>query len=713
LFRKTADGSEPSVSISYSSPAGAAAAVAVVYRGVDPVAPLEQPGVGSQGSALAVTAPSVTARDGGRLVTIAAAAHHPLPASFAAPAGMGARADASGQPSAASALYDQPLSGGSGSRTVGFGQTAVGTAQGADLLAVNLALRPRPAAFLYDQSGNRTRAVSALGASTLGWDQANRLTSFAKGSVNATYAYDGDGIRTSKTVAGLAQPMVWDRSGSLPMLLSDGDASYLYGPGGTPVEQNKPVPITAVGSSTASANSTSLTVPLPSGVLAGDQIVLAMTYAASTASSISTGYTELVPARSSHTRVFTRTATSTEAAAVITFGAQTQASASMTIYRGVDAVNPVVAHSDDVSIDIANAGSVNADDGLVVLVGGGLNGSLDPTSCSFAFPVGMTVRQTACAGATARWSTGTAMADQPIRGGPTGSKSLTYGTLTSEVAAVQIALRSRRGMEYFHQDQLGSTRALTDAGGAVVATFSYDPYGRQTASGGSATTPLGFAGQYTDAESGFQYLRARYYDPVTAQFLTRDPLEAVTRSAYGYVDGDPLNGADPAGLVSNWSIVKQAVAHPMGSFFTGWNSMTTKEKIADASLPVVLPLAAAACWIYCPAAIIAGTAGLQRAGSWVAQRCADLGGETGSIGGDGIERLGANARSTSSFDEIARRLSQFNGISADAASERLHAIKAAYGLGGADNVLFDLSGNVYDATTRELLGRLTEGGGAK
>ena len=33
-----------------------------------------------------------------------------------------------------------------------------------------------------------------------------------------------------------------------------------------------------------------------------------------------------------------------------------------------------------------------------------------------------------------------------------------------------------------------------------------------------------------------------------SRFLTRDPLEAQTRSAYGYVNGDPLNGVDPSGL---------------------------------------------------------------------------------------------------------------------------------------------------------------------
>ena len=38
------------------------------------------------------------------------------------------------------------------------------------------------------------------------------------------------------------------------------------------------------------------------------------------------------------------------------------------------------------------------------------------------------------------------------------------------------------------------------------------------------TTPLGYAGAYTDAETGYLYLIGRYYDPATAQFLTVDPL---------------------------------------------------------------------------------------------------------------------------------------------------------------------------------------------
>jgi RHS repeat-associated protein len=103
---------------------------------------------------------------------------------------------------------------------------------------------------------------------------------------------------------------------------------------------------------------------------------------------------------------------------------------------------------------------------------------------------------------------------------------------------------------YLHHDQLGSTRLLTNASGEASATFSYGPYGALGGKTGVATTPLGFAGQYTDPETGLQYLRARFYDPATAQFLTRDPLEAITREPYAYAFNSPLNLTDPSGRIA-------------------------------------------------------------------------------------------------------------------------------------------------------------------
>ncbi len=57
----------------------------------------------------------------------------------------------------------------------------------------------------------------------------------------ASYAYDGDGLRTKKTVAGTVTNYVWDHSGGVPLLLDDGANAYLYGPDGLAFEQVGPV----------------------------------------------------------------------------------------------------------------------------------------------------------------------------------------------------------------------------------------------------------------------------------------------------------------------------------------------------------------------------------------------------------------------------------------------------------------------------------------
>ena len=118
---------------------------------------------------------------------------------------------------------------------------------------------------------------------------------------------------------------------------------------------------------------------------------------------------------------------------------------------------------------------------------------------------------------------------------------------------------------YYHHDQLGSTRALTNPSGATVATYTYGPYGKLTGATGSIQQPFGYTGQYTDTETGLLYLRARYSDPTTGQFLTRDPIVARTRSAYAYADGNPINRTDPTGLVSvcgSFSFIEACTGDP-------------------------------------------------------------------------------------------------------------------------------------------------------
>jgi RHS repeat-associated protein len=88
---------------------------------------------------------------------------------------------------------------------------------------------------------------------------------------------------------------------------------------------------------------------------------------------------------------------------------------------------------------------------------------------------------------------------------------------------------STGAVEYLHHDQRGSTLLLTGATGKVEGKCTYSAYGTPTCEG-TATTPLGFDGQYTNSDTGLVYLRAREYDPSTAQFLSVDPLVGTTRA---------------------------------------------------------------------------------------------------------------------------------------------------------------------------------------
>lgn len=126
---------------------------------------------------------------------------------------------------------------------------------------------------------------------------------------------------------------------------------------------------------------------------------------------------------------------------------------------------------------------------------------------------------------------------------------------------------------YVHHDQQGSTRLLTSSTGAKEASFTYDAYGNQTGHTGTATSPLGYDAQYTSTDTGLIYLRARVYDPATAQVLSVDPLVSVTRAPYNYVGDNPLNFSDPTGLIfgipgtPSWEEVGEGVA--------GWGDKLT------------------------------------------------------------------------------------------------------------------------------------------
>lgn len=106
---------------------------------------------------------------------------------------------------------------------------------------------------------------------------------------------------------------------------------------------------------------------------------------------------------------------------------------------------------------------------------------------------------------------------------------------------------------FYHHDYPNSVRAISKYNTVTdkverLATYNYEVFGKlrtQTGTAPSDNDPL-FAGEQKDNETGNSYLRARYYDPGTGRFTTKDPLPSL--NPYTYVGNNPVNRTDPTGL---------------------------------------------------------------------------------------------------------------------------------------------------------------------
>jgi RHS repeat-associated protein len=454
---------------------------------------------------------------------------------------------------------------------------------------------------------------------TYGYDPANRLTS----ATNGNYGYDSSGDPTQLPGATEAFSAAHQATSLTSTISKVGTASS--GDAGT---------------------GSSLTITLPAGVKANDQIVLAVTLPGSQSiKSTPSGYTAIgsyssgTGASNVKLSLYRRTAQAGDTSVIVTFSKTFAKAASVIVYRGVNPSTPVDVTSSGTtttgqSVTAPSMTTTNSNDELLFA-----EAAESSAAGSWSAPSQMTSEVTQAGGATttggladqaagAAGTTGSRTATFSVSGSlaaalvalepakstftynnlgdrtaittPNGSSSLgynelgemtTYGSTTYAYNGDGLRMSKKTGhttesftwgpsgpdgiplllvdgstdyvyglggepleqisgstVLYFLQDQHGSTRALTSSSGSVAATYTYDPYGNLAGSTGTATNPFGYAGSYTDSESGLLYLQHRYYDPGTAQFTAVDPLVSLTNEPYAYVSDQPLNGVDPLGL---------------------------------------------------------------------------------------------------------------------------------------------------------------------
>ena len=114
-----------------------------------------------------------------------------------------------------------------------------------------------------------------------------------------------------------------------------------------------------------------------------------------------------------------------------------------------------------------------------------------------------------------------------------------------------LASDSAHARTYYHYacDEMGSITDITDCDGTVLNHYAYDAFGNRTMEEETVENRFGFAGEMMDAVTGQYYLRARFYNPVIARFLSEDTYYGDGLNLYAYCHNNPVGYVDPSGHI--------------------------------------------------------------------------------------------------------------------------------------------------------------------
>jgi len=132
-------------------------------------------------------------------------------------------------------------------------------------------------------------------------------------------------------------------------------------------------------------------------------------------------------------------------------------------------------------------------------------------------------------------------------------RTYTYGS--QRISQNQIISSSWKPSFYGYDSDDGSVRQLTDITGVVTDTYDYDAWGNLLNVIGTTPNTYLYRGEQYDPDLSLYFLRARYFNPLTGRFMTRDtyagrPTDPITRHKYLYANGDIVDNSDPSGMLA-------------------------------------------------------------------------------------------------------------------------------------------------------------------
>lgn len=160
--------------------------------------------------------------------------------------------------------------------------------------------------------------------------------------------------------------------------------------------------------------------------------------------------------------------------------------------------------------------------------------------------------------------------------------SLTYLSSPDGIFAVAESTTSGFRLHYIHTDNLGSWDIITDMGGSLEQSLSFDAWGNRrnasTWNGPAHDEPLfdrGFTGHEHLYNFGLINMNGRVYDPYMSTFLSPDnyiqaPDNSQNFNRYAYCLNNPLKYTDPDGEF--WHIIAGALIGGVANLAANWDN---------------------------------------------------------------------------------------------------------------------------------------------